>query len=266
VNPETTYLAHLIHSHLTGQQVRPLPANLDPDKFQGLMRAHNILPTLAPALLQTTLPTSFSQTLTQSIQTTEQTNTIMLLELTRFLKKLESANCHPIVLKGAGLIQTIYQSIGQRNFADLDILVPLAKVEQSRTILEDLGYTPAETVASIKYYTKYHFHQILRSPAGITVEIHWNLTPPNSYYQFNLERLTARAQTIETPNGPIRIPHWNDQLLHCVFQNLADGFSGLRRVIDAALILPLIKEQCTQSAGQAWVNSTMTFCRRFSRR
>lgn len=243
MTPEATYLTHLIHCYISGEQIRPLPANLNLDAFQDLMTAHNILPTLAPTLLHANLPTSFTQMLTESIRLAEQTNIIMLLELTRFLDKLESAGCHTIVLKGAGLVQTIYHSIGDRIFADLDILVPLAKVEEAQMILEDLGYTAAKTAASIEYYTKYHFHQIMRSPLGITVEIHWNLTPPNSYYQFNLDRLIARAQIIDTPNGPIYIPSWTDQLLHCVYQNIGDGFSGLRRVIDAALILPLIKDQ-----------------------
>jgi len=40
----------------------------------------------------------------------------------------------------------------------------------------------------------------------------------------------------------MKIPDWNDQMLHCVYQNITDGFSGLRRVMDAALILPLIED------------------------
>jgi len=232
-----------LHGYFNADKTQPIPADVDLNNLQDLMSGHKVLTTLGPTLKNASLPEEFAKKLDRSIRSAAQTNTVMLLELTRFLEPLEKAGCCPIVLKGAGLAQRIYPSFEQRVFSDLDILVPLGKLEQTKTVLADLGYVPSETIASFEYYTKYHFHLIFRSPGGVTVEIHWNLTPPHSVYQFDLERLSARTQMIETPNGPLRIPNWTDQLLHCVFQNLTDGFSGFRRIIDAALILPLIEDQ-----------------------
>ena len=242
MNGELKYLNHLVHCYVVGDPVQVLPTHLSMEKLLRLLEAHHVETTLAPVLSGAQIPDVLAQKLSQSARIAEQTNTVMLLELTRFLKVLDNAGCQPIVLKGAGLVQTIYKSLDQRVFADLDILVPLNKVEEARSLLESLGYVAGESVAARNYYTKYHFHLIMLSPGGITVEIHWNLTPPNSYYKFDIERLNAQAQSIDTVNGPIRVPGWSDQLLHCVFQNIADGFSGLRRIIDAALILPLIED------------------------
>jgi len=243
VTPEIKYLNNLVQCYLTGEKVQPLSADVDLDKLLDLMRSHQVLTTLGSTLVNAGLPEDYGKRITQTLHAAAQVNTVILLELTRFLEPLDNAGCSPIVLKGAGLVQSIYPSLEQRVFSDLDILVPLDKMEKTKAVLENLGFVPSETIASFEYYTKHHFHLIFLSPGGITVEIHWNLTPPHSTYQFDLKRLSGRTQMIDTPNGTLRIPNWTDQLLHCVFQNLADGFSGLRRIIDAALILPLIKDQ-----------------------
>ncbi len=239
MKPESSYLADLVRAFSGGLGTCPRPpADLDWDAFAALALRHGVFLTLAPQIDAGEAPEAFRQKLLWALQTGGKRNSVMLLELSRFLLALEEADCCPVVLKGAALAQTVYSSPEQRLFADLDILVKKAKVDEACEILGRFGYATGNTGQDPLFFDRHHFHRILRNPAGISVEIHWALTLPRSCYRFDLDGIRSRAGVHRTATVPMRLPAPEDQLLHGVMQCIADGFGDLRRVLDAVLLLP----------------------------
>lgn len=161
----------------------------------------------------------------------------MRLELARLAIGLEDERCAPIVLKGAALAHTAYPDPGDRYFGDLDILVPRDRLDDATRFLEGAGYATSRHLrAAVEQYDRHHFHRVLVSPAGLRVELHWDLTRPASPFRFDLAGFRERCRTIDAEGVRLRVPSDGDQVLHAACQGAKDGFLELRRVVDAALL------------------------------
>lgn len=215
-----------------------MPAGLDWSLFLETAHGHGVLTTFAPLIDADGRDADTEEALAWLKRTAGLRNGIMLLELERWLPEIEAAECRPIVLKGAALAQTVYASPELRTFADLDILVPIDRVDRTCEVLAARGYRLLAGKRDPRFYERHHFHRIMTNSAGVCCEIHWALTQPRSCYQFDLEGFRGRTTELDTGRGTMRIPAAGDQLLHGAMQCIADGFSDLRRVVDAALLLP----------------------------
>jgi hypothetical protein len=158
----------------------------------------------------------------------------MLLELRCVLAALEQASVSVIVLKGAALAHVFGKP---RFFSDLDVLVPRSDLDRATAELESLGYVAGRVTRSSEFYERHHFHRVLRSPAGITLELHWALVRPSDYFSLEPEGVRSRAQCTAFDGGAMHVPCHSDQLLHAAQQALREGFSDARRVLDADLLL-----------------------------
>lgn len=70
-------------------------------------------------------------------------NAMMNLErLDRHLEKLDALGIEPVVLKGPALVLTVYDSMGERWFADLDLLVPPSEWERIAAAYRREGWIP----------------------------------------------------------------------------------------------------------------------------
>ena len=142
-----------------------------------------------------------------------------------------------MLLKGAALALGAYPRPADRWFLDLDVLVPRDRVAPVCAALEAVGYRSLQGARNPLYYEKHHLHRILLGPQGSVVEVHWDLTLPHSVYRCDLDGVFARAE--ERPLGRLHAACAApvDQIIHGVYQNIADGFVDLRRVMDMALLV-----------------------------
>lgn len=67
---------------------------------------------------------------------------INLDRLDRHLQLLDSLGIEPVVLKGAALVTTVYDSMGERWFADIDLLVAPAEWERVASTYRQQGWSP----------------------------------------------------------------------------------------------------------------------------
>jgi hypothetical protein len=164
----------------------------------------------------------------------------LLMELERILPGLEAAGCAPILLKGSGLALTVYPDPLVRWFADLDLLVPRDQLGTACSRLEALGYRPVPSRKAWAWYDRHHFHRILIGPRGSVVELHWDLVLPGSVYGVDLAGLRARVQAGRLGRQACRVAAPVDQILHAVYQNIANGFVDLRRLLDLVILVRLL--------------------------
>lgn len=166
------------------------------------------------------------------------------LERDFVLGRLARAGVPALLLKGAALRLTAYQDPAERAFGDLDILVSKPSVDAAVAALVDNGYEP-ESERRISLYLEHHHHLILSKPQGFVVEVHWALDAPISPFALDPSAFLRDARTLTTPHGLTLVPSPEHMVLHMAHQNLEDGFSHLRRLVDVDRVV-------TSAAGFDW--------------
>ena len=233
--PVQQYLINLTTAWAKGatSPVTP-PPGLDGAALRAALLAHNVEVSLGALLPPELRDDAFdAQVAAARLRSAD-----LLLECERILPLVSRHAERPVLLKGAALALRDYPDPAHRWFLDLDLLVPRPAVGPVCRELEQAGYRPLAGGRDQRFYEKYHLHRILLGPAGACVEVHWDLTLPGSVYHLSSSGVTARAR----PDRLGRLPLWRptpvDQILHGTYQNIADGYLDLRRVLDLALLAP----------------------------
>jgi hypothetical protein len=142
-----------------------------------------------------------------------------------------------VLLKGAALRLTAYRDSAERLFADIDVLVPRDSLQIAVAALVEADYEP-ESEDRNKLYLEHHHHLILRKAQGFVVEVHWALEPATSPFRLDAAAFLRDAREVTTPGGtPARVPGPEHMVLHLSHQNLEDGFSQLRRLVDVDRVI-----------------------------
>ena len=159
------------------------------------------------------------------------------LERDAVLRQLSNAGVPVLLLKGAALRMTAYRDPAERAFGDIDVMVPAASLEAAVAALAENGYVP-ESDDRIKLYLEHYHHLILKKAAGFIVEVHWALVPVMSPFRLDAEAFRRDARAIATPGaGEVAVPCAEHMVLHLAQQNMEDGFSQLRRLVDVDRVI-----------------------------
>ncbi len=231
---EQQYLMDLVRAWAGGRTTPlPLPAGVAVQAVRERLLAHNIEAVLGPLLPEPSRDTVFSKQMSLSRSRSD----FLLLEYERLLPVLSASAWRPVLLKGAALALRTYEQPTDRWFLDLDVLVPRAEVNGVCARLEAAGYRHLRGKRDPLFYEKYHLHRIMLGPQGSVVEVHWALTIPGSVYGYDVAGVFDRAEICRLGRHEARCAAPVDQVLHAVYQNIADGFIDLRRVLDMTLLM-----------------------------
>jgi len=90
-----------------------------------------------------------------------------------------------MLLKGAALLDTLYENLALRLMGDIDLAVPRGQVSACRQVLLDLGYAPEEIEARPGTQMDYRGEETFRpsDPWQTPVELHWHLLDAPYYMQ-----------------------------------------------------------------------------------
>lgn len=129
-------------------------------------------------------------------------NIFLLDELGKALKKFNQEGIPAIVLKGAALLENIYQDIGLRKMRDIDILVKKEQLDKIDKSLKQLGYSsvynwadyikaaPSQYLNSICYIKK-------QGKMPVILHLHWHIinavAPFYLYGAIDIDRFWNRA-------------------------------------------------------------------------
>jgi hypothetical protein len=237
MNSELDTCIAIVRSYVERNDVDPPRVDLDWRVCLQWIVAHRLVTICAPAIERSEAPDDVRDECVRLARDVKRRTALLYLELPRLCSRLEAGGCRPLVLKGGGLGQTVYQGSGDRFMTDLDILVDRGRLERALEALGDCGYRLVETSRHPRFYERHHFHRILRGPTGINVEVHWDVSRPADYFRFDLEGLRERARSLTMDGISIRLPEPADQLLHAAAQCIDEGFTNVWRVVDGALLL-----------------------------
>jgi hypothetical protein len=127
-------------------------------------------------------------------------NLLLSRESGRILARLGDAGIPTIPLKGLPLAQTLYGDQDLRVCADLDILVPRARVPHALQLLRSQGYTAEfaeEFFETLLLKSDIEYGLVRRAPAiDYLVELHWGLLWGPRLDGGAVEDLWARARSV----------------------------------------------------------------------
>lgn len=131
------------------------------------------------------------------------------IHIIRINQKFNEQNIAHCFFKGALFSLELYNDVGFRNFKDLDVLVARKDVEKAKTIIEQLDFqciypkiSLTEKQKRINYTLSHHYHFIHPSQ-GVEIELHWNITNPQSYFGKNTEHIIADSRHMMVSSYPI---------------------------------------------------------------
>lgn len=193
-------------------------------------------------------------------------------ELLEIIKIFDTAGIRVILLKGSHLAQFVYQDIGLRWMADIDILIRKEDLKKASELLVSMGYEypdlePAvwddfgvkkevrDQASVIEWLKTDHMHLIYCNPTAIqSLEIHWGIARSASPFIIDTEGLWERAWVEEVDGVRLWVLSPEDLLLHL---SLHDSYYhhlnlfGLRPCCDVAAVVRRFSRQIDWAQLQA---------------
>jgi len=148
-----------------------------------------------------TIPTDEMHSLRQAYVRSAFRNRVHEEAIAGLLARFDKAGIKVVVLKGAGLVRTVYHDSALRPFADIDLLCEEHQVDQARELFLDTGYVIAPELLSEQFNRRYHTNLpfVRVEPVPVHVEFHWKLMDRFSRYSFDEAELLGRARP--APSG-----------------------------------------------------------------
>jgi hypothetical protein len=159
-------------------------------------------------------------------------------ELAVILERFASLDLPVILLKGAHLASVVYGDLALRDMGDLDLLVPVDRLEQAATVVQTLGYSPMRpSSVEIDREVGQHLTRAVKRGAG-AVELHWNVTGPGHAHSIDPAGLWRRAVPVRVAGRDVRALSVEDEILHlCVHTSYGHLFGfGLRSLCDISML------------------------------
>lgn len=212
-------------------------------KLAGLATDHGLGPLLYAAIAADApveLPVEIRGKLKRQYQLTATSNMLAMHDLEEILRCLNETGIQTVLLKGASLLNNVYENQSLRPMVDLDILIPFADLPPALESLAGIGYKNPEPSPFVNVDGIY-WNEVLLRDVGRTsaqLEVHWNLLD-NPYYapRLNVSSLIQRATAVEVGAQHALILSPEDLLLHLCVHNLYHHQGMLWRTeVDVAFV------------------------------
>jgi len=159
-------------------------------------------------------------------------NARLFHELASVLDGFQQEAIPVILLKGAFLADSVYQDAGLRPMGDMDIMVRKESAVRGIEVLEAAGYKPYQDF-SPEVELKLAKHMPPMQKNGIVIELHWDVTSPESSIRVDIPALWTRAVPFEKENIRALALCPEDVLLHlCIHAAHHYFFEQLRSLCD----------------------------------
>jgi hypothetical protein len=182
-----------VRTHLSGQ--------LDWDYLIATAHHHRVLPLLYRNLAhveKSAIPPPAWQRLQTAFAANVRRNLFLTRELLRLLDLFTAENIRVIPYKGPVLASMLYGDPGLRQFADLDILVPVEDVSRAKAVLMSCAYRPEPEMSDRQlraFIRRQKDITLLRDDLGIDVEMHWRITAAHDPVWIPTEYLWSHLRT-----------------------------------------------------------------------
>jgi len=166
------------------------------------------------------IPKDILATLSKAYYTNILRNFSYYQELSEIIRQLHQNDIEVIVLKGAVLAKTVYESEAVRFIGDMDLMVKAADLSKTQNLLLQLGYKQNLTD--------------FKKQGAFNIDLHWNFHfTADTPFQINPEMLWQAAQPCTIGNIKAQCLSPEDLLFHvCSHAAYANNFGSMRFLYD----------------------------------
>ena len=161
-------------------------------------------------------------------------------ELEEVLLAFASEGVDAMLLKGAALIDTVYENPAERQMADIDLLVREERMADADSILRGREFGPPLEPEDVERIHEAEAALPELSRGSLTLDVHDHLARKGSILDFDTAGLWSRAQEGRWRSAPCLRPAPEDLLVHVCLHSLKQGvYSGhtLAHLVDVAGIV-----------------------------
>jgi len=173
-------------------------------------------------------------------------NLMLIQELLRILKLMEADGFEAMAYKGPALAVQYYGDAAARMFWDLDLLVQKEHLREIKQLLIKQGYVPEkifEGASEEAFFNEDCEYNFDRQDGKVHLEIHWDILPRHSAFNFDAGSLWRNAVPITLGGSTVMTPRAEDMLLVlCVHAGDKHQWSALRMIQDVAQVLAVAGE------------------------
>lgn len=208
----------------------------DWDDLLHLAYLHGIYPLVAKALKTiTSVPEPVKITLKQKNTQIAQRNMVMSSELISVIQLLQENQIDILSFKGPILSLMAYGDITQRQYADIDILVPKDKIYKAVKILLNHGYSSEYSVEFLKNNKLLQVGKdfsIFNITNNIHIELHWQLFLPRQIKKSNISLFSHKNPIYYLNNYPIYTLEDNSHFIYLLLHGSNHMWERLEWIID----------------------------------
>jgi hypothetical protein len=185
----------------------------------------------------------------------------------------EAAGIRTVLLKGAALARSVYESIVDRPMLDLDVLVTAAETEAARAAARSAGWVWKHDLRYAPFFSTHHHLPPLRDARGTRalLELHTGLFPAGHPFALDADALASRGVPARGARE-ILIPSAEDHVVylcgHWVWSHMMNG-GAWRALRDVAAMTErggLDWELCERRARTARATTCVYWTLRLARR
>ena len=163
-------------------------------------------------------------------------NVFLISELSKILSAFGEGNIHALIMKGTGLLETLYKKGFSRPMYDLDILVKKKDLKRAEECLIQLGYH------FLSYNGGNHKTYCKEKPLFIPVEVHWDLFKKNNplqryAFQIDTEDFWKNALPIKINGVIAQIMSPENLIIYLACHLLKESYSHQKWFIDIDRII-----------------------------
>lgn len=222
LRPEEQLLFRLAAPRHSASEVRALVARgIDWDRFIALLLNEGITGAVWRVLhsLDVPIPPAASA----QMQGVAALSDFRLLAVRRLLERtlarLAAGGIEVMVVKGAALASFVYPEPGDRNMADIDVVLPAARAREGAMIAAERDWTMDGGELKEALYEEHHHLPPMSDTLGLDIrlEIHTDVLPNGHPLHFGIDALRSRAVRRTLGGVSVLVPSSEDLLLYsCV--------------------------------------------------
>ena len=177
------------------------------------------------------VPASLHGALEQAYLANAARNLFLAAAQRQVLDALSAAGVPAMLLKGAALVETVYDDPALREMLDLDILVPPDRMDAANAAVEALDYTPLAADegmdASRRSMTPHHDPALIAAEQVLAVELHRHIAIAGESSGFGIDDVWQRAR--RSAIGTHLLPAPEDLLMHVCLHFTRNRLGGSYR-------------------------------------
>jgi hypothetical protein len=192
--------------------------NADWDSIVKVSTAHYVFPALYCNFKEVDylkfLPKDLSEYMIHIYDLNHERNLEIIKQVQEVNMLFIENNITAIFLKGSGnLIDGLYNNIGERMIADIDLLVSLKDYQKSVELLKKNGYARIEDSIQLTFLNK-HYPRIVKKNSICAVEVHSDMLKKPHNYFFNYSKV---FKNIKKTNLNVFVLSYKDQIIYNCF-------------------------------------------------